>query len=91
MEVGKHRKYLIRTFFKNYLELNRTEAEERETVESIRNGVEFKGGESVDSDIRDIHSVFGTECQFYGRDYRCHADFSTDGADYGGGPVCGVE
>ena len=43
MEVGKHRKYLIRTFFKNYLELNRTEAEERETVESIRNGVEFKG------------------------------------------------
>lgn len=43
MEVGSHRKYLIRTFFKNYLELNRTEAEERETVESIRNGVEFKG------------------------------------------------
>lgn len=43
MEVGNHRKYLIRTFFKNYLELNRTEAEERETVESIRNGVEFKG------------------------------------------------
>ena len=74
MEVGNHRKYLIRTFFKNYLELNRTEAEERETV-----------------DIRDIHSVSGTECQFYGRDYRCHADFSADGADYGGGPVCGVE
>lgn len=43
MEVGNHRKYLIRTFFKNYLELNRTEAEEREIVESIRNGVEFKG------------------------------------------------
>lgn len=43
MEVGNHRKYLIRTFFKNYLELNRTEAEERETIESIRNGVEFKG------------------------------------------------
>ena len=28
MEVGNHRKYLIRTFFKNYLELNRTEAED---------------------------------------------------------------
>lgn len=43
MEVGNHKKYLIRSFFKNYLVLNRSEEEERETVESIRNGVEFKG------------------------------------------------
>lgn len=45
MESDKHnsRKYLIRQFFDEYLDLKRSKEDEEVTVDSIRNGVEFKG------------------------------------------------
>ena len=43
MELKRNRKFLLRKFFNEYLDLNRSKEDEKITVESIRNGVEFKG------------------------------------------------
>lgn len=43
MELGNKRKFLLRKFFNEYLDLNRSKEDEQLTVETIRNGVEFKG------------------------------------------------
>ena len=43
MELKKNRKFLLKKFFDEYLDLNRSKEDEQITVESIRNGVEFKG------------------------------------------------
>ena len=37
------RKYLLRRFYDQFLDLNKSREEEQKTVDSIRNGVEFKG------------------------------------------------
>ena len=37
------RKYLLRRFYEQFLDLNKSREEEQKTVDSIRNGVEFKG------------------------------------------------
>ncbi len=39
----------------------------------------------MDSDICHFHGFIGLECQFYGGNYRCHADLSVDGAYHGSG------
>lgn len=41
--IKKNRKFLLKKFFDEYLDLNRSKEDEQITVESIRNGVEFKG------------------------------------------------
>lgn len=43
MELGNKRKFLLRKFFNEYLDLNRSKDDEQLTVDTIRNGVEFKG------------------------------------------------
>lgn len=43
MELGNKRKFLLRKFFNEYLDLNRSKEDEQLTVETIRSGVEFKG------------------------------------------------
>ena len=43
MELNNRKKYLVRKFYDEYLDLNRSMEDERLTVESIRNGVEFRG------------------------------------------------
>lgn len=43
MELGNKRKFLLRKFFNEYLDLNRSKEDEQLTVDTIRNGVEFKG------------------------------------------------
>lgn len=43
MELKRSRKFLLRKFFNEYLDLNRSKEDEEITVESIRSGVEFKG------------------------------------------------
>ena len=43
METRSHRKFLLRKFFDEYMDLNRSKEDEQVTVDSIRNGVEFKG------------------------------------------------
>ncbi len=56
-------------------------------VDSIRNGVEFKGANFWILIFAIFIASLGLECQFDGSDYRCYVDFSVDGADYGGGAV----
>ena len=43
MELNNRKKYLIRKFYDDYLDLNKSMEDEKLTVESIRNGVEFRG------------------------------------------------
>ena len=43
MEIKRDKKFIIRKFFNEYLDLNRSKEDEQVTVDSIRNGVEFKG------------------------------------------------
>lgn len=43
METRNHKKFLLRKFFNEYMDLNRSKEDEQVTVDSIRNGVEFKG------------------------------------------------
>lgn len=43
MKVRKDRKFLLRKFFHEYLDLNRSKEDEQVTVDVIRSGVEFKG------------------------------------------------
>ena len=43
MEIGNKRKFLLRKFFNEYLDLNRSKEDEQLTVDAIRSGVEFKG------------------------------------------------
>ena len=43
MELGNKRKFLLRKFFNEYLDLNRSKEDEQLTVDAIRRGVEFKG------------------------------------------------
>lgn len=43
MEVSNEKKFLIRKFFQDYLDLNRTRESEDQTVASICKGIEFKG------------------------------------------------
>ena len=43
MELGNKRKFLLRKFFNEYLDLNRSKEDEQLTVDAIRSGVEFKG------------------------------------------------
>lgn len=43
MELNNRKKYLIRKFYDDYLDLNKSMEDEQLTVESIRNGVEFRG------------------------------------------------
>ena len=43
MKVRKDRKFLLRKFFHEYLDLNRSKEDEQVTVDAIRSGVEFKG------------------------------------------------
>lgn len=41
--MRRDKKYIIRTFLKEYLDLNRSKEDEEATINFIRNGVEFKG------------------------------------------------
>ena len=41
--MERDKKFIIRKFFNEYLDLNRSKEDEQVTVDSIRNGVEFKG------------------------------------------------
>ena len=43
MELNNRKKYMIRKFYDDYLDLNKSMEDERLTVENIRNGVEFRG------------------------------------------------
>ena len=43
MELRNNKRLLVRKFFKEYLDLDRSRENEEKTVESIRNGIEFKG------------------------------------------------
>ena len=43
MELNNRKKYLVRKFFNDYLDLNKSMEDEHITVEAIRNGVEFRG------------------------------------------------
>lgn len=43
MEIGNKRKFLLRKFFNEYLDLNRSKEDEQLTVDAICSGVEFKG------------------------------------------------
>lgn len=42
MDIKARNKYIIRKFFKDYLDLNKSKEDEQQTVDAIRNGVEFK-------------------------------------------------
>lgn len=39
MELGNKRKFLLRKFFNEYLDLNRSKEDEQLTVDAIRSGV----------------------------------------------------
>ena len=41
--MERDKKFIIRKFFNEYLDLNRSKEDEQVTVDSIRNGVEVKG------------------------------------------------
>ena len=41
--MERDKKFIVKKFFNEYLDLNRSKEDEQVTVESIRNGVEFKG------------------------------------------------
>ena len=41
--MERDKKFIIWKFFNEYLDLNRSKEDEQVTVDSIRNGVEFKG------------------------------------------------
>lgn len=41
--MERDKKFIIKKFFNEYLDLNRSKEDEQVTIESIRNGVEFKG------------------------------------------------
>ncbi len=41
--MERDKKFIVKRFFNEYLDLNRSKEDEQVTVESIRNGVEFKG------------------------------------------------
>ena len=43
MDANKLKKVQLKNFFNEYLDLNRSKEDEQVTVDSIRNGVEFKG------------------------------------------------
>lgn len=73
----------IRQFLHEYFDLGKDKDNEAVTVESIRNGVEFKGTNLCD--ICHFHCFFGAECQFYGGNHRRHVDISFDGSYHGSG------
>ena len=85
MELGNKRKFLLRKFFNEYLDLNRSKEDEQLTVDAIRSGVEFKGTNLWVRDFCYLYRFIGTECQFYGGHYWCHVDFSFDGTYHGSG------
>lgn len=43
MDAKARNKYIIRKFFNDYLDLNKSKEDEQKTVDAIRNGVEFRG------------------------------------------------
>lgn len=43
MDTKSRNKYIIRKFFNDYLDLNKSKEDEQKTVDAIRNGVEFRG------------------------------------------------
>ena len=90
MELGNKRKFLLRKFFNEYLDLNRSKEDEQLTVDAIRSGVEFKGT-NLWVDFCYLYRFIGTECQFYGGNHRCHVDFSFDGTYHGSGPFYRTE
>jgi len=75
----------IKQFFGEYLDLRKDKDNEALIVESIRNGVEFKGTNLWILIFAIFICFIGLECEFYGSDYRCYVDISADGADYGSG------
>ena len=72
----------IKQFFSEYLDLRKDKDNEALIVESIRNGVEFKGL-IVDSYFAIFIASLGLNVEFYGSYYWCHADISADGTDNG--------
>lgn len=90
MELGNKRKFLLRKFFNEYLDLNRSKEDEQLTVDAIRSGVEFKGTRPLGLDFCYLYRFIGTECQFYGGNHRCHVDFSFDGTIMGVGLSIGL-
>ena len=73
----------IKQFFSEYLDLRKDKDNEALIVESIRNGVEFKGTNLWILIFANFYSFIGLEREFYGSYYWCHADISADGTDNG--------
>lgn len=91
MKTDERNKFAIKSFLGEYLDLRKDKDNELATVDSIRKGVEFKGGEPVDSYLCHFHGVTWLECELYRRDHRCHVDFSVDGAYHGSRAFCRLE
>lgn len=62
MELGNKRKFLLRKFFNEYLDLNRSKEDEQLTVDAIRSGVEFKGTNLLGLDFCYLYCFIGVEC-----------------------------
>ena len=75
----------IRQFLHEYFDLGKDKDNEAVTVESIRNGVEFKGTNLWILIFAIFIGFFGAECQFYGGNHRRHVDISFDGSYHGSG------
>lgn len=89
--MERDKKFIIRKFFNEYLDLNRSKEDEQVTVDSIRNGVEFKGTNLWVLIFATFYCFTWVECEFYGGNYRCNVDISADGTDYGSRTCCRVE
>ena len=62
MELGNKRKFLLRKFFNEYLDLNRSKEDEQLPVDAIRSGVEFKGTNLWALHFCYLYCFIGVEC-----------------------------
>lgn len=74
----------IKQFFGEYLDLRKDKDNEALIVESIRNGVEFKGTNLWILIFAIFIASLGLNVNSTAV-YRCYVDISADGADYGSG------
>lgn len=91
MELGNKRKFLLRKFFNEYLDLNRSKEDEQLTVDAIRSGVEFKGTNLWVLIFATFIASLGLNVNSHGGNHRCHVDFSFDGTYHGSGPFYRTE
>ena len=89
MKTDERNKFAIKSFLGEYLDLKKDKDNELATVDSIRKGVEFKGANLWILIFAIFMASLGLNV--YRSNYRCHVDFSADGAYYGSGTLCRTE